>query len=512
MVRKLQVKPWHCPERGNFLNKIAFALAKNTKLREELTRLESLTKGLTHSSRVLLRVRQGAEIDKNPTQKEPQLLDKVKVMVDGFSEFANNLYSFQNQALGNHDWGLELRMPDPDGDATQTNCLASISVDFLIQCRCICNLWTAQRFRIEYRTQHSSQPNETPAQIGQMMLDQLRICTRSPQIPNQKQQFAILEAPVSQGPPTRKLLGVSTSHTARRKALEEERSVVALGLVNWMFLLWNTPWTSNPCTCKLRRTKLKSSRGQYILESCISSHTHPLCIAEDACEPKLLLLGRMLAELALGIPLGIGRAEDGQAIFFKDNGTLTQAELLQCLRRTVGNVGIVQAIQYCLDTVDLGVDVRVERLHEHAESALRPIQDDHLVIQKHIESQKGRRWRRNISKYLDESFDCQAHHYHSSMTRKVIPSPALTRPMQDIDLGEILQGSREDDGRPLQAVNDKPQGFGSEKRIQPESQKDEVQQLRLQLDKARKRNADLEAQLLLRPSHPRELDTGTRGD
>lgn len=372
MVRKLQAKPWHCPEPGNFLHRIAFALAKNASLREELSRLELLTKGLTNSSRILFRVRQGVEIDKNPTQKELQFLNKVKVMVNGLSEFANDLFSFQTQTISSHDWGLELRIPDPDGDATQTDFPASISVDFVLQCKCMCNLWTAQRFRIEYRTQHSSQSNATPAQIGQMMLDQLKTCSRPPQIPNQAQQFAILEAPVSQSPPTRKLLGVGTSYTARRKALEEERSVIALGLVNWMFLLWNTPWTSNPCTCKLRRTKLESSRGQYMLESCLSSHTDPLCFADEACEPKHLLLGRMLAELALGIPLGIGRAEDGQAIFFKDNQTLTQAELLQCLRRSVGNVGIVQAIQYCLDTEDLGMDVRVERLHEHAESALKP--------------------------------------------------------------------------------------------------------------------------------------------
>lgn len=133
------------------------------------------------------------------------------------------------------------------------------------------------------------------------------------------------------------------------------------------------------------------------------------------------------------------------------------------------------------------------------------IRDDHLVIQKHIESQKGRRWRRNISKYLDEGFEGQDHHYHSSLPRKstvgkVIPSPDLTRPLQDIDLGEVLPGSKEDDGRPLQAVNDKRKGCGSERRSQPESLKDQVQQLRLQLDEARNRNADLEAQLLLRPN------------
>ena len=151
--------------------------------------------------------------------------------MDGFSEFANDLFSFQSQTASCHDWGLELRVPDPDGDATQTDIPASISVDFLVQCKCICNLWTAQRFSVIYRTQHSSQSNETPARIGQVMLDQLRFCREPPPVCNQAQQCTTLEAPVSQGPPTRRLLGASTSRVAQRKALEEERSVVVLGLV-----------------------------------------------------------------------------------------------------------------------------------------------------------------------------------------------------------------------------------------------------------------------------------------
>ena len=128
----------------------------------------------------------------------------------------------------------------------------------------------------------------------------------------------------------------------------------------------------NPCSCRHRRARLESSRGQYILKSYLSSHTDPPCFADDKCEQKLLLLERMLAGLALGIPIGVGRAQDGQPIFYKDSLTLTKGELVQSLQRTTGNVGIVQAIQYCLVTDDLGVDVRVECLHEGAQNILKP--------------------------------------------------------------------------------------------------------------------------------------------
>jgi hypothetical protein len=372
LVRQIENKPWQHPKAKNFVGKIAFTVSTNSRLQEELGRLKVLMEGLCSTSRLLFKLRQGHEIDKSPTHEELQLLDKTRALSNGLSKFANDLFSFHSGNLSGQEWDLELRLPDPDGDATQTDEPASISIDFLVQCKCLCNFWTAQRFRILYYTEYSTKHNDAPSQIGQEILDQLRDCKKTQHFSSEQKQFEILEAPRSQGPPTRSLLGTCNPNALQRRALEPEMLAMAVSLVNWAFLLWNTSWMPTPCTCRLRRTKLINSSVTYVLRSCLGAHIEPKCFQVGAERYKLLALGCVLAELALGVPISIEERDDGQVAFIRNNQTSNKEELLQAIRRVLGNIGISQSIRYCFSKEHPDIYTKVEQLQEHAENILKP--------------------------------------------------------------------------------------------------------------------------------------------
>jgi hypothetical protein len=85
---------------------IAFSVSTNAKLQEELVRLKIITEGLCNTSRILFRLRQGHEIDKNPTPNELQLLDKGRALSRGLSELANDLFLLHKQSGMGQEWDL----------------------------------------------------------------------------------------------------------------------------------------------------------------------------------------------------------------------------------------------------------------------------------------------------------------------------------------------------------------------------------------------------------------------
>ena len=369
LVRQLEIEPSHEPLPRQFLAKIAFAVFENSELEEDIVRLRILTQDFISCCLKTLRQRQGIYIDKPLMREELVQLEDTRVFSEGLSNFANGLYS--HAAQNPYKWSLALRVPDSDSDATQTDNPASISMDFLVEGWCICKLWTAARFRIQYYTQHSTELNVSPMVIGLEIQRQLESCTGTKNSEAQLQQLTVQDDPKSKGPSIRRQITNVNWYSADRKAHERDRMLAALGLVNWVCHLWKTPWTTAPCLCRIFPTALKDVRGPYVLQSSCSRHTEPPCFDADIAENghKLFLLGRMLAELASAKPLGIVRSQTGQLLFVKDGKTATKEELLQDLRR-VGNIGILEAIRYCLLTEDRGPHQRGERLREHAQNII----------------------------------------------------------------------------------------------------------------------------------------------
>lgn len=369
LVRQLEIEPSHDPVPRQFFEKIAFAVFKKSQLEEEIARLKQLTEDFISCCLKKLRQRQGIYIDKPLMRGELVQIEDTRVFSEGLSNFATGLYF---QAVKNsYVWSLELRAPDSDSDATHTDNPASISMDFLVEGWCICKLWTAARFRVQHNTQHSTELNVSPTVIGLEMQRQLESCTGTIKPEAQVQQLTVQDDPKSKGPSIRQRITNVNWYSADRKAHERDRMLAALGLVNWVCHLWKTPWTSAPCLCKIFPIALKDARGPHVLQSSCSRHTEPPCFDADIAENsnKLFLLGRMLAELASASPLGIVRSQTGQLLFVKDGKTATKEEILQDLRR-VGNIGIFEAIRYCLLTEDRGTHERAEKLHEHAQNII----------------------------------------------------------------------------------------------------------------------------------------------
>ncbi|KAL1616897.1 hypothetical protein SLS54_008101 [Diplodia seriata] len=71
------------------------------------------------------------------------------------------------------------------------------------------------------------------------------------------------------------------------KAWTRERLDLMLGFANWMIMLWDTPWTSQPCTCGIRFEQLNHSIRRYTL----SREQLHACQEQADAEYKLLKFG-----------------------------------------------------------------------------------------------------------------------------------------------------------------------------------------------------------------------------
>lgn len=358
------------------LERVAFALVKNTKLQEELDRLKTLVEGLDTYSRRMLRVQQKSNPEKHVTNEELQTLDNAFTLEKGLSKFATDLFTFHSDSNHVHEWDLELRLPDTDGDAAlpEITDIASLSIDFLLQCKCLGEIDMARRFRVEYRTRYHSQDNDPPWLAGEYMIDQIRSCSSGPHFHGNfefDKPCRSLEHPYTQDRSLKMIFGEGEARGIMRKAFDHDRISIALALVNWVILLYNTPWTFAPCTCKIRRIQLQNLEERYVFASKLDTHSGPPCFGEDLSNRKLVLLGIALAELALATSLTVSKG-DKEVIFSKNDKKISRAEILQELRRSKGPTGITEAVRYCLNTSETPADFRAERLREYAEKILEP--------------------------------------------------------------------------------------------------------------------------------------------
>lgn len=376
IFENLKMNRYQSAPRPGALERVAFALVKNNQLKEELDRLEALVEGLDTYSRQLLRDQQKSNPEKKVTNEELQTLDNAFTLEKELSKFATDLFIFHSDSNQVHEWDLELRLPDADGDAAlpEITDIASLSIDFLLQCKCLCEIDMARRFRVEYRTRYHSQGNDPPSLAGESMIDQIRSCSSGPHLFGEfefDKPCRNLEHPSTQDRSLKMMFGEGEARGIMWKAFEHDRVSIALALVNWVILLYNTPWTSAPCTCKIRRIQLQNLQERYVFVSELDTHSGPACFGEDLSNRKLVLLGTTLAELAFATSLTVSGGDE-EVIFTKNDKNVSRAEILQDLRRLRRPIGITEAVRYCLNTSETPGDIRAERLREYAENILEP--------------------------------------------------------------------------------------------------------------------------------------------
>lgn len=377
IFENLEMEPDRTPTQPGSLERVAFALVNNAKIEEKLDQLKTLVEGIATCSGRLLRDQQKSNPEKNVTNEELRTLDNAFTLEKGLSKFATDLFKFHSDLNQVHEWNLELRLPDADGDAAlpEIKDIATLSIDFLLQCKCLCKFDMARRFRVEYRTNNHSQGNDPPSLAGKSMIDQIRNCSSGPHF-HEEFEFDIpyrsLEHPFyTQDRSLKTILREGEARGIMRKAFDHDRASIALALVNWVILLYNTPWTSAPCTCKIRPMQPQSLQERYVFVSELDTHSGPACFGEDLRNRKLVLLGTALAELALETSLTVSGGDE-EVIFSKNDKRLSRAEILQDVLRLRGPIGITEAVRYCLNTSETPGDIRAERLREYAENILEP--------------------------------------------------------------------------------------------------------------------------------------------
>lgn len=219
ILENLEINPHESAARPRFLERIGFALATNAKLQQELDCLKKLIEGLETYSRQLLRHQQKANPETRVTNQELRTLEDIVTLEQGLSSFATDLFTFNCELELVHEWYLELRLPDADGDAAlpELQDTATLNIDFLLQCKCLCELDMAQRFRVAYRTRYHSQVNDPSSLVGESMIDQIRNCSSEPQLH---------ESPVSNGT----VLKIPICRTDRLKSyLEKKYGAISYG-------------------------------------------------------------------------------------------------------------------------------------------------------------------------------------------------------------------------------------------------------------------------------------------
>lgn len=375
ILETLEMRPHESATRPRFLERIGFALQTNAKLQEELDSLKTLVEGLDTYSRQLLRQQQEANPETRVTNQELRAIDDAFTLEQELSSFVTGLFTFHRELEHVHQWDLELRPPDMDGDAALPNLrdTATLNIDFLLQCKCLCGFDMARRFRVEYRTRHHSQLNYPSLLVGESMISRIRSCSSEPHFnDNLKKQWHNLEDPYMQYRPSRELFGEGASHGTIPEVTELERISIALALVNWVILLWNTPWTSAPCTCKIRRVRLQNLQERYVFVSRLDTHCGPACFSEALSNRKLILLGTTLAKLALATSFVITGGAYDEVFFSKNGSVISRAEFLQDFGRSMRPIGITEAVRYCLNTSETPGNTRAEQLREYAQNILEP--------------------------------------------------------------------------------------------------------------------------------------------
>jgi len=335
------------------LRKLAFLLYKNNSLQEKTGRLKEMTTQLTDYTNSLMRLGQYPYVVKAPDHAEIQDFARLKSFVDSVSKIGEELHKATQEQSQVLRWALALRTPDKDGDPELWGGVNDITCQFCVRLRTSGDQWNRCVIKIRHFFDVSIDRASLKANIIDVVLTEMKTGREHFNIPK---AFTYAVPPPKGRPRSLKsylsqstLAGRSTSSYYHHKKLR-----IALGLVNWIILYWNTRWTESPCSCKIRILKYEDESDQPILYhrrrdgSGCQHHDQKECQVGE----KLLLLGVTLAEIALLAPVRVEHNGTGLGgLSFVLRNEATSFENLQGkIRDAVGYKGLHGAIQFCFST------------------------------------------------------------------------------------------------------------------------------------------------------------------
>lgn len=335
------------------IQKIAFALYKSGKLRQQLDDLSKAIDNLDKFSRIQFRRQQRSNSTNSPTKEELKRAKRLMEFVEGLTNFAGRVHEVQkglDSVEKTRLWALELRLPDNKGNAFEWDKTDKIDIDFALHVKDQQSQWASRRIRVyHYRSSDLDVAFLTKA-ITEGLLD-ATLGSKG----KANQSFGVLNPSTGQRSHSyRKLLqdGILRDKEVY-KAWEGDRANLIFGFINWTILLWGTNWTTHPCCCGLRFEQISLNDRQHTLTAVKDD-----CHGDLGIKKKLLLLGMTLAELTMARSLQIDKtkvasANESNIQFIVNKGkghkTISRDRVLQKIRKRSGSDRFTEAVAYCLD-------------------------------------------------------------------------------------------------------------------------------------------------------------------
>lgn len=313
--------------------KIAFALYKSGKLRQQLDDLNKAIDNLDKFSEIQFRRQQLSNSTDPPTREELRRAERLMKFVEGLTSFAGRVHEAQkglDSEEKTRSWALELRLPDNKGDALKWDTMGEIDIDFALHVKDQQSQWASRRIRIYHRHSDPDVASLTKA-ITEGLLD------ATPGSKGKaKQSFGVLDPSAGQ-----------RSHSYR-KLLQD-------GILRdkGVYKAWEGD-RANPCCCGLRFEQMSLNDRQHTLTAVEKDDCH----GDLGIKKKLLLLGMTLAELTMACSLQIDKtkgasANESNIQFIMNRGkgheTISRDRVLQKIRKRSGSDRFTEAVAYCLD-------------------------------------------------------------------------------------------------------------------------------------------------------------------
>lgn len=334
--------------------KIAFALYKSGRLRQQLDDLSKAIDNLDKFSRMQFRRQQRSNKIDPPTREELRRVERLMTFVDYLTNSAGRVHEVRkclDLEQKTRLWALELRLPDNEGDAFEWDNMGKINIDFTLHVKDQQSQWTSRRIR----TYHLP-PSSPDVTLLSKAITEGRFDVKLGSEGKAKQSFGILDPSTGRRSHSyRKLLkdGILRDKEVY-KAWESDRANLIFGIVNWTILLWQTNWTTYPCCCSLRFEQVPIIGRQHTLTAVEKDDCH----GDLGVQKKLLLLGMTLAELTIACSLQIdetkvGAASESNLQFIMNRGEgeemISRDRVLQKIRKRSGSNRFTEAIAFCLD-------------------------------------------------------------------------------------------------------------------------------------------------------------------
>ena len=342
---------------ASLTKRVGFAIYRSRRFKDRVKSLRRLTQHLKEYSQFLFWYTQDDKAGTISREVMPNMLwhrNDVRVELEKLSVFMNRLHQALDGKLDH--WNLLLRVPDQKGRPDSLNRRAEIALDYIVGEPHSLNPGSA-RYLVRVST-HNSSTISIPS-VGQLNRTYIQGEPSSAEPINVRQSLTLKE----------ELVGISSPQIDQRLLEWTEgqhstlyRAQTAVGLVNWTILLWNSPWTSALCTCRLRLLSTSDQDVYPILQtvpihmtSCTLKRTSTRSYRSELeanlftkDNRRLLLLGLSLAELATLQPMRVTDASDLQPRFRLPDGSLIDlAQLLSDVRQKSNSYEYEEAVRAC---------------------------------------------------------------------------------------------------------------------------------------------------------------------